>query len=341
MMLLDLFGPDLRLFSELPEIRRAREYHLYDAAGRRYLDLYQDCGRAVLGHRPDGLSKAVQNTLSRGIAGDFPTSNERRLAGALVRLLPHAGSFRIYRSTFRAAAVFSALGIAELTDPLMGRSAPLAGPASGALETGTRSRGAGADAAVNVAPGAAGTVSAAAVWRPFSDLPYDRYPALVPVLPFPGSWGPVVAAFRRGLEAPPSDPVSPVYLAGLARAAWNLVNAGTGTPVPSGPAKPSSASAAGRGAGPKPNLRDAASGGSLLTETVLQDLWIRNGIYLVPGYRESDHEKIFRFFLSKGFLLPPSAALPAVLPGAWSRSEEKTFAEACVELKVRGSDDGT
>ena len=37
---------------EIPRIRRARGYRLYDHHGRRYLDLWQNGGRSLLGHRP-------------------------------------------------------------------------------------------------------------------------------------------------------------------------------------------------------------------------------------------------------------------------------------------------
>ena len=339
-MVLDLFGSDLRLLSELPEIRRAREYRLYDAAGRRYLDLYQDCGRAVLGHRPDGLSKAVRNTFSRGIAADFPSANERTLVKALSRLLPRTGSFRIYRSTLRAATVLLELGVSLFTDPLTDLTVRLPAPASVPLRTEPPSGGTGVDPASVASPGGAGDpVEAAAVWRPFSELPYDRYAALVPVLPFPGSWGPVVVAFGRGLDAPPSDPVSPVYLSGLARAAWDLVNADAEDQIPE-PVSRHSVSSEYPGTDRKPGLSDTDRRRTPRPESVPSDLWRRNGRYLVPRYREADHERIFRIFLSRGILLPPSAALPAVLPAAWSRSEERAFAEACAESRVRGTGDG-
>ena len=48
----------------IPPVRRARDYHIYDESGRRYLDFYQDGGRAVLGHRPPNVAKTLKNVLA-------------------------------------------------------------------------------------------------------------------------------------------------------------------------------------------------------------------------------------------------------------------------------------
>jgi hypothetical protein len=74
------------LLRELPSIRRARGYYLYDASGNRILDLFQDGGRAWLGHRPDGLSLQIKNSLSRGVYAPYPSPEEGKLLKALKAL---------------------------------------------------------------------------------------------------------------------------------------------------------------------------------------------------------------------------------------------------------------
>ena len=80
------------LLRELPAIRRARDYYLYDASGNRILDLYQDGGRAWLGHRPDGLSLQIKNSLSRGVYAPYPSPEEGKLLRALKTLGEKTGA---------------------------------------------------------------------------------------------------------------------------------------------------------------------------------------------------------------------------------------------------------
>jgi len=46
---------------------RAREFHLYDDTGYRYIDFWQEGGRALLGYKPKGVSQGMKNMLSKGI----------------------------------------------------------------------------------------------------------------------------------------------------------------------------------------------------------------------------------------------------------------------------------
>ena len=72
----------------LGPIRRARGYRLYDQRGRRYLDLWQAGGRALLGHRPDRAVARIKGALSRGATAGLPSVYERRLLARLQRLIP-------------------------------------------------------------------------------------------------------------------------------------------------------------------------------------------------------------------------------------------------------------
>jgi hypothetical protein len=48
---------------------------------------------------------------------------------------------------------------------------------------------------------------------------------------------------------------------------------------------------------------------------------------LKPAPEDAAYAALFRRFLSGGFLLPPSSALPAILPGEMSPGEEAALAQ--------------
>jgi hypothetical protein len=191
---------DPGLEGRLPRVRRAREYRLYDDRGRRYLDLWQLDGHAVLGHRPAGASTAMKGVLSRGLAQDLPSAAAARVERALRALLPGHPFVRVYRTLDRCLEALSAacgrpIRVADLVDPV---GAALGDPAGAA----------------------SGTDAEVAVWRPFLPWPaYARARALVPVLPFQVCGGPWALCFRENpaVGVPPSEHVSPVVLEGVAR----------------------------------------------------------------------------------------------------------------------------
>ena len=51
------------LLDEVPRIRRARAFRLYDVTGRRFLDLWQAGGEAILGHRAARTGAALKAAL--------------------------------------------------------------------------------------------------------------------------------------------------------------------------------------------------------------------------------------------------------------------------------------
>jgi len=196
------------LAAEVPRIRRARGFRLYDAAGRRYLDLWQAGGEAILGHRPARAAAAVKAALDRGLAAAVPTAWEARLLAALAARFPAYRTFRLYASRDRALeAAARVLGVApsvaEVADP--------------ALEL---------DAA-----GQAGEIG---LWRPFlgCDPPWR---VVLPVLPFTLGGSPAAAGFRDLLPADvePSDFVSAAAAVAALRGLAGVTDART--PDPFGP----------------------------------------------------------------------------------------------------------
>jgi hypothetical protein len=185
------------LMGEVPRIRSARGFRLYDVAGRRLLDLWQAGGEAVLGYRPARAGAALKASLDRGLTAPLPTAWESRLLAALVARFPAYRSFRLYATRERAReaaarVLGTAVAAADVADPGLG------------------TRGAGL----------------VGLWRPFLGDEPD-WPVLLPVLPFTLGGSPAAACFRDALpdEVVPSDTVPGAVavaalrgLAGLERA---------------------------------------------------------------------------------------------------------------------------
>lgn len=180
------------LFNLIPPIVRARDYYLYDRSGRRFLDFYQDNGRALIGHRPSGLNKTVKSVLSKGLVASYPSGYHYRLIKALSALFPQCGEFRYYVSSTPVYEVLIRYGFHgepnDLPDPV--------------LEDVSRA---------NIS-----------LWRPFLSEKTVNIPVVVPILPFSLGTGITVFCFhtRPEPELPPSDAVPAVLLAGLCKSVY-------------------------------------------------------------------------------------------------------------------------
>ncbi len=182
-----------RLLDLVPPIRRARDYRLYTAEGRRLVDLWQYDGAALLGHTAPGLLTALKNTASRGLFVPLPHPGALRLERALRRLFPQR-DIRVYSGAAAAdaalaAAGYGALGCADFPDPGRGEV--------------------GADAV-------------ASKWRPW--CPNAATAIQAPILPLPWQNGPVVLTLDAAVAGrfPPSDQIAPLVLATAARAVDDL-----------------------------------------------------------------------------------------------------------------------
>ncbi len=111
--------------ARLGPIHRAREYRLYDRKGRRYLDLWQSGGRALLGHRPKRTLALVKGVLSQGSNAGLPSVYEDRLLDCLRRLIPGFEPF-LTNSDAEVCSVLSRLGFQaeELYDPALSAERP-------------------------------------------------------------------------------------------------------------------------------------------------------------------------------------------------------------------------
>lgn len=181
---------------EIPLIKRAKDYRLYDGQGTRYLDFFQNNGRALLGHRPGKLSMELKNVLSKGIMFEAPSVYYRRLINAMRKLLPSYPHVRVYEHYLRTEEAVKELGLIrrneEVPDPLLTEEGGL-------------------------------TIC---LWRPFLDDNFPFPSVVVPVLPFPGRFAPSLLCFADdpGEKVPESDLCSPLLLAGLTRIVYDLLS---------------------------------------------------------------------------------------------------------------------
>ncbi len=169
----------------LPAIRRARGFHLYDNGGRRILDLYLEGGRAWLGHRPEGLSLQLKNTLTRGVYAAYPGSEEGKLLKAARTLAVQSGSNPGCRALYLRGGASDAV-IPAAVDPLFS------------------DRG------------------ECVLWRP--GLPWPAKADYIEILvPLPGfDAGRIIITNRE--DHPTGDLPSPVIAAALTRCLWTLKN---------------------------------------------------------------------------------------------------------------------
>jgi hypothetical protein len=137
------------------------------------------------------------------------------------------------------------------------------------------------------------------LWRPFVE-PAPEAPILIPVLPWP--LGPAVLALDKSLEAsfPQGELIPPVLLAPAARALYDLAA--------------------------QIRSRNPSRQSYWRVEKAIGSVWQRRGIYLTTRVDGKKYAELFRNFLEAGFLLPPQASEPAILPAVMSKGEETQLA---------------
>jgi glutamate-1-semialdehyde 2,1-aminomutase len=86
-----------------PFIARAQGAYVWDADGRRYVDLVGSWGPMIVGHAHPHVVKAVQTTAERGLSFGAPTEQEVEFAERIVRLVPSIEQLRLVSSGTEAA----------------------------------------------------------------------------------------------------------------------------------------------------------------------------------------------------------------------------------------------
>ena len=249
--------------NKIPIIKRARGYLIYDTSGKRYLDFYQDSGRAILGHRMEGITRVIKSTVAKGLTAGYPSIYTPRVNKQLKLLFPKAFGFRIYSNPGRA---MTALSINE------GKKISLSDFV---------------DFPVSVSP--------YVFWRPFlsHSIKWQASGFFIPVLPFPGDFGPVVIAANDVIKnLPPSDTLSPVICDMLIKSISSLM----------------------RG----PDKTDSEK-----LKVFESSLWDRTGPYLRFKLRGEDYAQFFGKALESGVLMPPEPEYPGIIPMEYEEGQIK------------------
>ncbi|MGE4455222.1 MAG: glutamate-1-semialdehyde aminotransferase [Sphaerochaeta sp.] len=177
----------------MPTVVRARDFYLYDRYGVRYTDFFQNYGRAILGHRPERMQRAIKSTVSRGLVAEYPSVFTGRLEKLLVNLFPNFPVVRYYTDSGKVMQAVKAVTSDAIFDPAVS------------------------------AEHASRTVS---YWRPFLGFGGAESVMLFPILPFPGSFVPQVVCLTEEActdQVPPSDVVSPLLLDLLVKTTASLI----------------------------------------------------------------------------------------------------------------------
>jgi hypothetical protein len=170
------------LFGLVPQITRARGFRLY-GGGRRFVDLWQGGGTAILGHKSAGLVRCLKDAAERGLFMPLPHAQEERFIKALEKLFPGM-AFRVY-ADWSAFPGWKSIPVRR----------PFSPPLADATPYGTGVFG-------TAAPGTS-------VFRP--------------VLPFPLGPAVIVCGKEAEADFPPSAYVPPVILAAATRACYTLL----------------------------------------------------------------------------------------------------------------------
>ncbi|MBN2531437.1 MAG: aminotransferase class III-fold pyridoxal phosphate-dependent enzyme [Spirochaetales bacterium] len=182
------------LYHHIPVIKRARGYRLYDKNGNRIIDLYQNNGHALLGHRASRLTSVLKNIISKGLIFDVPSIYTYRLKKAVKQLVPGTGTVCLAGSLDHGLKIISdALKVRATVDDIVD---PLWGKKKGRIT----------------------------VWRPFTRDDPDSVPVIIPVLPFSIAGAPVIICLKKEYKNPPEHTtmISPFILAGSVRAVYDL-----------------------------------------------------------------------------------------------------------------------
>ena len=338
---------DTARWSRLPLIHRARGYRLYGAEGRRYIDFYQDGGRALLGHRPAGWTRIVKSTGNRGLFASYPSRFAGKARRAALSLFPWAEDAHIFPDFRTALSALSERGTGE--------------PAADAESAAGGGQAPGGDPATWGAP-AIGAVpmfrSADVLTSAYEEL---RDPMTVPLLrPFGPGWE------AENGESSEAEKESADRVRSGAWGRWLLPL----LPIPGGIGGAVILELAGgdyeRGTEPGGNRMQGEGDISPLSEELMlramadlsrfmqetdAERWRlfdlpgfeRRGPYLLfrprahedalieavdPGEGSSldasdvrEYNNLFKTMLQRGVLLPPNPAVPAIIPGEYSDGE--------------------
>lgn len=299
-----------RRLRKLPPIRRARLWRLYGvnrgANRSRFLDLWMDGGRAILGAKGTGLGTAAKAAVDMGLLRPMPSAWERRLSSQLRLSYPEYAAARFFRTDERALA---AVGAVSVFDPAR-RTAAAHG---GADEKGADTDAAAPRRAFAIDVGRTSDLRVL-VLRPFArylgDQEAEAFPIALPLLPCPRALSPSVLLFRDEKDASmiEGDTLPPVLLSAAHRALGELIRMRSWYDEKLWEKTDRRLGKYFERRGPYLYLRGAGAAGGAV--------W------------EGGYEAAFDAALKAGVLLSPDPELPSIVPGDFDDGELAALAAA-------------
>lgn len=177
--------PSAGSFTGYPVVRRSRGFRHYSPEGKRFLDLYQDAGRGMMGSRPQGLILRFKSSLEKLGPAALPSVWNQRAVRLLKGFFPEYPWIEIFPSFPEAL---------KALEPVYGGELP---PLWDPVEAGYGKKSPEKKIRISL-------------WRPF--LPPPSADILLPVLPGAGTWGGVFILSRKSLNLP-APPLPPFLLA--------------------------------------------------------------------------------------------------------------------------------
>lgn len=291
------------LLSLLPAIRRCRGYRLYAENGRRFLDLWQDDGRGILGAKGTGIGTVVKAETDKGLGSPLPSVYERRLGKALAAAFPHYAASRFYPD--EASAARALVSFAAAAEPTNVGAASADAP--GAMPDNSNwylyPEGLAFDPARR---GASRAGSVALLERPYPegldmDAAREGFRVALLRLPLARAFSPAVLLFRDEADAACCGRalVPPLELSAAVKAFAEL-------------------------AGHRKCYTEELWKRS---DRRLGPLFERRGPRLWPRCSREDYPALFRAALERGVLLSPSWDLPSNLPADFDDGELKALTD--------------
>ena len=192
----------------LPSIKRVRGYRLYTNNGEKYLDFFQEGGKALLGSKPSGFSLALKNEIEKSNFYNYPSGYFKKIAKGISKL---------------AIDISQTACGSEVNISYFKTEEEMTGYVS-------EKEGKKYSLCKNIAPNDlenhnhhAGTIY---LWYPFcgnSLKQYlDNFTYVAPVLPFPGDIAPLIL-LSSATHIENNYIPSPVALSGLNNIIYNLI----------------------------------------------------------------------------------------------------------------------
>jgi len=278
------FSPEAaELLKTLPPIRRARNWRLYGSDGKRYLDMYADGGRTILGRKTGRSGTVAKASVDMGLVSSFPSFWECRLRKAIKDMWPGYAGIRFFNSEAEALCA-----LAEIH----GDFSSLPGNSTSLFET---------------LHSFEKTTLFESPFREYrTDLAKDPTSFAfggafaIGILPLAPAWsfGIVLAREVADLERlaialPPCSPVPPVKLAVAVRSLADFPTFATGY--------------------------CEAHWSSI--DPFMGAVFKRSGPWLYPAYPKVDHGRVFASCLAKGIFISPEYEQPSLIPGEFDKGE--------------------